>query len=185
MGQGYWLSDATFSVPETVSLVTFKVVTVSLVTFKVVTVSLVTFNVPTVSLHGTADPAVPAGNTQWLADQYGAQWAAAKQAAIAKAGDTGKWVAPKQMFVPLWNNPPTTYTQFFSDGTPDVSGPAVTGTNHYNYTAAQLSAFAQILVNAATNGHVQPDGTFRGLGRKAGGIVDSSYRAPMLPYYQK
>ena len=142
-------------------------------------------NVPTVSLHGTADPAVPAGNTQWWVDQYAAQWEAAKAAAVAKAASSGKWSAPKQKFVALWNNPPTSYTKFFSDGTPDVSGPAVTGTNHYNYTAAQLSAFAQILVNAATNGHVQPDGTFRGLGRKAGGIVDSSYRAPMLPYYQK
>ena len=142
-------------------------------------------NVPTVSLHGTADPAVPAGNTQWLVDQYGAQWAAAKQAAITKAGNTGKWVAPKQMFVPLWNNPPTTYTQFFSDGTPDASPAPVTGTNHYNYTAAQLNALAQILVNAAANGHVQPDATFRALGRKAGGIVDTTYRAPLLPFYQK
>ena len=142
-------------------------------------------NVPTVSLHGTADPSVPAGNTQWLADQYAPQWEAAKAAAVAKAAATGKWVAAKPMFTPLWNNPPTSYTKFFSDGTPDASGAPVTGTNHYNYTADQLNALAQILVNATKNGNVQADATFRALGRKAGGIVDSSFRAPLLAFYQK
>lgn len=142
-------------------------------------------NVPTVSLHGTADPAVPAGNTQWLVDQYAPQWEAMKAAATAKAISTGKWVAPKRMFIALWNNPPTSYTKFYSDGSPDVSADAVSGTNHANYTSANWIALAQILAKAAQDGHVQPGGDFRALGRKAGGVVDYTYRAPLLAFYQQ
>ncbi len=140
-------------------------------------------NVPTVTLTATSDPAVPAGNTQWLANKYAAQWAAAKAKAQAAAVTSGSYVAPKQMFLPIWNVAPTSYTKFDGSGAPDTSGPAATGTNHCNFTAKQWMGLADILAKASTDGNVQPTSALRALARKAGGVVDSRLQAPLLPFY--
>ena len=139
--------------------------------------------VPTVTLTATSDPAVPAGNTQWLANKYAAQWAAAKAKAAAAAVSTGKYAAPKQMFLPIWNQAPVHYTTFDGSGSPITTTPAATGTNHCNFTSAQWIGLANILAKAATDGDVAPTSEMRALARKAGGIVDSRYQAPLLPFY--
>jgi len=140
-------------------------------------------NVPTVTLTATSDPAVPAGNTQWLADKYLPQWTAAKEKALVAAQNGSEYQAPKQMFLPIWNHAPNTYTKFDSAGNPDTSVPAATGTNHCNFTSKQWIGLADILAQAATDGHVAPTTDTRTLARKAGGIVDARYRAPLLPFY--
>jgi len=142
-------------------------------------------NVPTLTLTATSDPAVPAGNTQWLADKYAEQYAAAKAKAAADAVATGKYVAPKLMFLPFWNHAPVSYTKFDSAGSPDTSGPAATGTNHCNFTANQWIGLANALVLASTNGDVTPTLEMRTAARKAGAIVDTTFVAPLLPYYRK
>jgi pimeloyl-ACP methyl ester carboxylesterase len=144
-----------------------------------------TVNVPTITLTATSDPIVPAGNTQWLADQYAAQYAAAKAKAAAAAVSTGKYVAPKSMFLPIWNHAPVSYTKFDSAGSPDTSGAAATGTNHCNFTSKQWIGLADALVIASTNGNVTPTLEMRTAARKAGGVVDTTFVAPLLPFYRK
>ena len=144
-----------------------------------------TINIPTLTLTATSDPAVPAGNTQWLVDKYAEQLAAAKEKAAAAAVSTGKYVAPKTMFLPIWNHAPVSYTKFDSAGSPDTSGAPATGTNHCNFTAKQWIGLADALVIASTNGNVTPTLEMRTAARKAGGVVDTTFVAPLLPFYRK
>jgi pimeloyl-ACP methyl ester carboxylesterase len=142
-------------------------------------------NAPTLTLTATSDPIVPAGNTQWLADKYAAQYAAAKAKAANNAISTGKYVAPKSMFLPFWNHAPVSYTKFDTAGSPITTEAGVTGTGHCNFTVKQYSAFADALALAATNGNATPTLDMRTAGRKSGGIVDTTYVAPLLPFYRK
>jgi len=141
--------------------------------------------VPTIALAATADPIVPAGNTQWLADKYGPQLAAAQEAAMKGYTKASGYTAAKQLFLPIWNNPPASYTKFNADGTPNTTVPAATGTNHCNFTTKQYINFAGMLVNAAATGDVSPKAAVRQVARKSGGIVDLTYQAPLLPFYRK
>ena len=141
--------------------------------------------VPTIALAATADPIVPAGNTQWLADKYGPQLAAAQDAAMKSYTKASGYTAAKQLFLPIWNNPPASYTKFNADGTPNTTVPAATGTNHCNFTTKQYINFAGMLVDAAATGDVSPKAAVRQAARKSGAIVDLTYQAPLLPFYRK
>ena len=140
-------------------------------------------NVPTIALAATADPIVPAGNTQWLVDKYAPQLEAAMATAKKATEKSGKYVAPKVLFLPIWNNPPASYTKFTAAGSPNTTPAAATGTNHCNFTAAQYVNLANMLVTAAKEGTLKTTSTVRNMARKAGGVVDSGYRAPLLKFY--
>jgi pimeloyl-ACP methyl ester carboxylesterase len=139
---------------------------------------------PTIALAATSDPIVPAGNTQWLVEQYAPQLAAAKAAAAKQAISTGKLVKAQQLFLPLWNNAPASYTKFDSAGSPITSTPGVTGTGHCNFTATQYIYMANMLAGATVTGNVNPTAALRKMARKAGGTIDPAYVAPQLKFYQ-
>ena len=124
-------------------------------------------NVPTLVIHGTSDPAVPAGNTQWLVDRY----------------NKSRAKGAKQMLTVFWNHAPESYTKFTATGLPDASGPAATGTNHYNFTNTQIVAFAEALMEVAKSGNTKPTKNMKRMAGIAQSEIDPGYRPPLLPYY--
>jgi hypothetical protein len=119
-----------------------------------------------------------------LVDKYAPQLAAAKATAEKEAIATGKLVKTKQLFLPLWNNAPASYTKFDSSGSPITSTPGVTGTGHCNFTATQYIYMANMLAGATVTGNVNPTAALRKMARKAGGSIDPNYVAPQLKFYQ-
>jgi pimeloyl-ACP methyl ester carboxylesterase len=144
-------------------------------------------NVPTIGLASVADPVTPAGNLQWLADRYAEQFASEKAAALKEFKSSRNYVAPKKNFLAIWATTPTTYTKFKVTGAPDTAGvPAANGTNHCNYTDAQLLAVADLVSSAAKHGVLKSGGPLATLVRKAKGLsIDPGYRAPLLKFYNE
>jgi pimeloyl-ACP methyl ester carboxylesterase len=144
-------------------------------------------NVPTIGLASVADPVTPAGNLQWLADRYAEQFASEKAAALKEFKSSRNYVAPKKNFLAIWATTPTTYTKFTVIGAPDTAGvPAANGTNHCNYTDAQLLAIADLVSSAAKHGVLKSGGPLATLVRKAKGLsIDPGYRAPLLKFYNE
>lgn len=143
-------------------------------------------NVPTIALANVADPAVPAGNVQWLADRYAEQYAHAKGVAMATFSKTGTYTAVRKSFLAVWSVPPTTYTKFTNTGAPDTSGPAANGTGHCGYTDKQLMAIVDLATNAAATGKLMSGGPLYTVIRKAGGLsIDPEFRAPLLKFYNE
>ena len=111
-----------------------------------------TITVPTVTMHTEADPAVAAGNDQWLIDKYNVSYAslvaankakakaAAKKAKKTKTRTKYSYVAPERKLLSFFTVPPEHYTQFTAAGTPDTSLPAANGTNQCNFSYAPRAA---------------------------------------------
>ena len=144
-------------------------------------------NVPTVLMVGMADPITPAGASQRIVDAYAAQFAAEKSAALAGYKKAGQYVAPINRLLMLWNTTPGKgYTTFTSEGAPITSTPAASGTNHCNFTSAQLLLVAKSLVQASNTGKLPSGGALYTAVRKAGNLsVDKGITAPLLKYYNK
>jgi pimeloyl-ACP methyl ester carboxylesterase len=142
--------------------------------------------VPTVALGAVADPITPAGNVQWLADRWTAQYAAEKAAAFKAYKVDRIYVAPKKNFQAIWSITPDSYTTFKNTGAPDTSVPAAPGTNHCNYSTAQVMAVATILTTATQTGALTSGGHLTTLVRKAKGLsIDKFYRAPLLKFFNE
>ncbi len=141
-------------------------------------------NVPTVLMVGMADPITPAGASQRLVDLYAEQYAAEK-AAAAKAYKTSRsFKTPTNKLLMLWNTTPAGYTKFNAAGLPDTSLPAAQGTNHCNFTSAQLVLVAKSMVQASNTGLLPSGGALYTAVRKAGNLsVDKGIRAPWLKSY--
>jgi pimeloyl-ACP methyl ester carboxylesterase len=144
-------------------------------------------NVPTILMTGVADPITPAGASQRIVDTYAEQFANEKLAAFAAYKTTKNYVAPVNKLLMLWNTTPSKgYTTFDSAGSPITSTPAATGTNHCNFSSAQLLVVAKSLVTAGATGKVPSGGGIITAGRKAGNLVlDPEFNAPWLKYYNK
>ncbi|MEI6215974.1 MAG: alpha/beta fold hydrolase [Actinomycetes bacterium] len=143
-------------------------------------------NVPTVTLASVADPVTPAGNAQWLADKYAAQYAAEKANALHEFNFTHEYIAPKKNLITIWAPTPSTYTKFTATGAPDTTTPAANGTNHCNYTDAQMLVVADLVGTAATTGVLKSGGPLTTLVRKAKGLtLDPGFRAPLLKFYNE
>ena len=155
-----------------------------------------TINVPTVTMHTEADPAVSAGNDQWLIDKYDAFYtqmvaagvakakALTKKARLAKKKTTYSYTAPPRKLLSFFTVPPEHYTRFTAVGTPDTSGPAANGTNHCNFSYAQYMSTA-FLTGYASQFGVFPDAPIVTFMREAtpGFSSDTLYRAPLLKIY--
>jgi pimeloyl-ACP methyl ester carboxylesterase len=141
-------------------------------------------NVPTVLMVGMADPITPAGASQRLVDLYAEQYAAEKAAAMKAYQSTRDYKNPTNKLLMLWNTPPASYTKFTAEGSPITSTPAAQGTNHCNFTTAQLLLVAKSLVTASSTGKLPSGGAFYTGVRKAGNLsIDKGIRAPWLKSY--
>lgn len=142
-------------------------------------------NVPTITMVGVADPVTPAGASQWLADQYAAQYAAEKAKAIATYRTAHSYIRVQKKLLSIWSTTPATYTKFDSTGAPITTTAAAPGTNHCNFTAAQYLVVAKELTTAGTTGKFLPGGLLNNLIRKAKNLsIDPMYRAPLLKFYE-
>jgi hypothetical protein len=85
----------------------------------------------------------------------------------------------------LWNTTPEKgYTKFNEAGSPITSTPAAQGTNHCNFTSAQLLLVAKSLVQASSTGKLPSGGALYTAVRKAGNLsIDKGIRAPWLKSY--
>jgi pimeloyl-ACP methyl ester carboxylesterase len=142
-------------------------------------------NVPTVLMVGMADPITPAGASQRLVDLYAAQYAAEKTAAKKAWKKNTTYTTPTNKLLMLWNTTPDSYTTFDAAGSPITAGvPAAQGTNHCNFTSAQLLLVAKSLVEASSTGKLPAFGRMLTAVRKAGSLsVDKNIRAPWLKSY--
>ena len=140
-------------------------------------------NVPTVLMVGTADPITPAGASQRIVDAYAKQFAAAKEAAFKAYSANKIYTAPTNNLVMAWSKTAASYTKFDSAGAPITSTPAAPGTNHCNFTTAQLLFVAKTLVSAVNNGKLPSGGPLVSAARKANLSIDKNYRAPLLKFY--
>jgi len=142
-------------------------------------------NVPTVLMVGMADPITPAGASQRLVDLYAEQYAAEKAAAVKAYQSTRDYKNPTNKLLMLWNiTPEKGYTKFNEAGSPITSVPAAQGTNHCNFTSAQLLLVAKSLVQASSTGKLPSGGALYTAVRKAGNLsIDKGIRAPWLKSY--
>ena len=141
-------------------------------------------NVPTVLMTGVADPITPAGASQRLVDLYAEQYAAEKAAAIKAYQTTRNFKTPTNKLLMLWNTTPASYTKFDAAGSPITSTPAAQGTNHCNFTSAQLVFVAKSLVQASNTGKFPSGGALYTAVRKAGNLsIDKGIRFPWLKSY--
>jgi len=142
-------------------------------------------NVPTVLMVGMADPITPAGASQRLVDLYADQYAAEKAAAVKAYQSTRDYKNPTNKLLMLWNTTPEKgYTKFNEAGSPITSTPAAQGTNHCNFTSAQLLLVAKSLVQASSTGKLPSGGALYTAVRKAGSLsIDKGIRAPWLKSY--
>ena len=135
-------------------------------------------NVPTITMVGVADPVTPAGGSQWLANKYAEQYAAAKAEALK-----AKKPRPANALTSIWGVTPNHYTQFDAAGAPDTTGPAANGTTHCNFTVAQYLGVAKLLAQAGKDGKLPNPQTIATTARKMGGsIVDAKFE-PVLPKF--
>ena len=141
-------------------------------------------NVPTVLMVGMADPITPAGASQRLVDLYAAQYAAEKAAAVKAYQTTRDYKNPTNKLLMLWNTTPSSYTKFSAAGAPITSTPAAQGTNHCNFTSAQLVLVAKSLVQASSTGKLPSGGALNTAVRKAGNLsTNKGISVPLLKYY--
>ncbi|MBU3734623.1 MAG: alpha/beta hydrolase [Candidatus Planktophila sp.] len=142
-------------------------------------------NVPTILMVGIADPITPAGASQRLVDLYVEQYAAEKAAAVKAYKSSREYKNPTNKLLMLWNTTPEKgYTKFSDAGAPITSTPAAQGTNHCNFTSAQLVLVAKSLVQASNTGKLPTGGALYTAVRKAGSLsVDKGIRAPWLKSY--
>ena len=141
-------------------------------------------NVPTVLMVGVADPITPAGASQRLVDLYAEQYAAEKAAAIKAYQKTRDYKTPANKLLMLWNTTPDSYTTFNAAGSPITSTPAAQGTNHCNFTSAQLLLVAKSMVQASSTGKLPSGGALYTAVRRAGNLsIDKGINVPLLKYY--
>ena len=133
---------------------------------------------------GVADPITPAGASQRLVDLYAEQYAAEKAAAIKAYQKTRDYKTPANKLLMLWNTTPDSYTTFNAAGSPITSTPAAQGTNHCNFTSAQLLLVAKSLVQASNTGKLPSGAALYTAVRRAGNLsIDKGLSVPLLKYY--
>ena len=141
-------------------------------------------NVPTVLMVGVADPITPAGASQRLVDLYADQYAAEKAAAVKAYQSSRTYKTATNKLLMLWNTTPAGYTKFNEAGSPITTVPAAQGTNHCNFTSAQLVLVAKSMVQASNTGMLPSGGALYTAIRKAGNLsIDKGIRLPWLKSY--
>ena len=123
--------------------------------------------IPTVTMHSLNDPAVFAGNTQWLTDKY-----------LATNSAT-------EMYASFITAGPEHYSNFTAAGLPDTSYPAPTSTGHCGFSSMQLLTVAWMANYGAQNG-VLPDAEITQFLRETipGFSTDDMLETPRLKIYE-
>ena len=107
--------------------------------------------VPTVMMIGEHDPVEPAGIVQRISDQYEAEFAVAKAAALKAAQKSGSYKPAVRKLQVLWSVTPKTWSKFDAAGSP-VSLANTPGTGHTNFTMAHYKLVIDTALAAAENG---------------------------------
>lgn len=133
---------------------------------------------PTVMIATESDEYTPASIAQWYVDNYDAQFAAAKDAAIAAAKKSRNYQAPVKKLVTLWAKTAPKYSKFTSAGSPDLSATPGAGTGHCLYTSAQWLAAAKMIASAVNTGKFPNQGPIVTAAKKVGLSYDNKFRVP-------
>jgi pimeloyl-ACP methyl ester carboxylesterase len=137
-----------------------------------------TIEKPTVIMAAESDEYTPAAVAQWYIDGYGAQFAAAKDAAVAAAKKSRDYKAPVNKLVALWAKTAPKYSKFTSAGSPDLSAASGAGTGHCLYTSAQWLAAAKMIAGAVNTGKFPNQGPITSQARKVGLSYDKKFSVP-------
>ena len=141
-------------------------------------------NVPTILMTGVADPITPAGASQRIIDKYVEQYAAEKEAAQAALSKSGTYTAPTKKLLAIWSVTPKSWTKFDAAGSPVTSAAAAPGTNHCNFTTANLLTVAKFMVAAGTTGQIKfGSAEMREVRASKGLLYDPEFVAPLLKFY--
>ncbi len=133
---------------------------------------------PTVMIATESDEYTPASIAQWYVDNYDAQFAAAKDAAIAAAKKSRNYQAPVKKLVTLWAKTAPKYSKFTAAGSPDLSATPGAGTGHCLYTSAQWLAAAKMIASAVNTGKFPNQGPIVTAAKKVGLSYDNKFRVP-------
>lgn len=133
---------------------------------------------PTVMIATESDEYTPASIAQWYVDNYDAQFAAAKDAAIAAAKKSRSYQAPVKKLVTLWAKTAPKYSKFTAAGSPDLSATPGAGTGHCLYTSAQWLAAAKMIASAVNTGKFPNQGPIVTAAKKVGLSYDNKFRVP-------
>ena len=125
-----------------------------------------------------SDEYTPASIAQWYVDNYDAQFAAAKDAAIAAAKKSRNYQAPVKKLVTLWAKTAPKYSKFTAAGSPDLSATPGAGTGHCLYTSAQWLAAAKMIASAVNTGKFPNQGPIVTAAKKVGLSYDNKFRVP-------
>ena len=122
--------------------------------------------IPTVLMHGLNDPAVFAGNTQWIID---------------KSGDAAM---SKNLLAAFYNYGPEHYTTFSAEGLPQTNSAPPSSANHCNFTTMQMLTVAWLAGYGAEHGEL-PDAEIVQFLRETipGFAPDDMFEAPRLKIY--
>ncbi len=133
---------------------------------------------PTVMIATESDEYTPASIAQWYVDNYDAQFAAAKDAAIAAAKKSRNYQAPVKKLVTLWAKTAPKYSKFTAAGSPDLTATPGAGTGHCLYTSAQWLAAAKMIASAVNTGKFPNQGPIVTAAKKVGLSYDNKFRVP-------
>ena len=133
---------------------------------------------PTVIMAAESDEYTPASIAQWYVDGYDAQFAAAKDAAIAAAKSSRSYQAPVNKLVMLWAKTAPKYSKFTAAGSPDLGATIGAGTGHCNYSSAQYIAAAKMVAGAVNTGKFPNQGPIVTAAKKVGLSYDKKFRVP-------
>jgi len=133
---------------------------------------------PTVMIATESDEYTPSSIAQWYIDNYDAQFAAAKDAAIAAAKKSRNYQAPVNKLVTLWAKTAPKYSKFTAAGSPDLTAAVGAGTGHCLYTSAQWLAAAKMIAAAVNTGKFPTQGPITTAAKKVGLSYDKKFRVP-------
>jgi len=133
---------------------------------------------PTVIMAAESDEYTPASIAQWYIDGYDAQFAAAKNAAIAAAKSSRSYQAPVNKLVMLWAKTAPKYSKFTAAGSPDLSATVGAGTGHCLFSSAQYIAAAKMAAGAVSTGKFPNQGPIVTAAKKVGLSYDKKFRVP-------
>ena len=133
---------------------------------------------PTVIMAAESDEYTPASIAQWYIDGYDAQFAAAKDAAIAAAKSSRSYQAPVNKLVMLWAKTAPKYSKFTAAGSPDLGATVGAGTGHCLFTSAQYLAAARMVAGAVNAGKFPIQGPIVTAAKKVGLSYDKKFRVP-------
>ena len=133
---------------------------------------------PTVIMAAESDEYTPASIAQWYIDGYDAQFAAAKDAAIADAKSSRSYQAPVNKLVMLWAKTAPKYSKFTAAGSPDLSATVGAGTGHCLFSSAQYIAAAKMVAGAVSTGKFPNQGPIVTAAKKVGLSYDKKFRVP-------